>query len=135
MQRIKTGAMMKFKQYLAFISSDPNGFIPTPHMRQIIRKNDRPTVREEAILGKLIESADPRHNITGHYGWNQEEQLVLQQLWIREAPVASEWRDVPTEGADELYTTTEEGIPVPNAVNQPEVLHMDINERLREILG
>jgi hypothetical protein len=123
---------MKFKEYLALLT-DPNGYFPTPHLRRVIRKNDRPTAREEAIAAKVIEEANPRENITGHYPWAAEEQFVLQQLWIRESPASTQWRDVTTEDND-LFTV-EDGLPIPNAVKQPEVLEMDLHKRLREILG
>jgi hypothetical protein len=127
---------MKFKQYLAFLV-DPNGLIPTPRLRWVIRRNKRPTAREEAIAAEVIRQANPRENITGHFSWGPEEQMVLQQLWVRDNGVGI-WRDVPIKGAEKLFSTveTEHGdMPVPNAVKEPGVVQGDFRERLREVLG
>ena len=123
---------MTFKQYLKLIT-DKRGFIASPHLRWAIRKNPRSTAREEAIAAKVIADANPRENITGHYPWGPEQQLVLQQLW-RHQDDRSEWRDVPTEGAEELYTD-QDGLPVPNAVREPGQVVGDFPGRLKEILG
>ena len=43
---------MNFKQFLTLIA-DPDGFIPTSHLRWVINTNTRSTAREEAIaLGR-----------------------------------------------------------------------------------
>jgi hypothetical protein len=124
---------MKFREYLQTITGH-DGFFPTAHLRRVIRRNDRPTAREEAIAAKVIEQANPRENITGHYPWGPEEQFAWQQLWIRETPAAAEWRDVPTAGAEDLYTV-DDGLPIPNAVRQPAIVEMDLHQRVREILN
>ena len=123
---------MKFKQYVALIAA-PDGFLPTPQLRWVIRTNTRSTAREEAIAAKVIEQANPRENISGHFPWGPEEQLVLQQLWIRPNP-NYEWRDVPIEGAEDLYSI-QDGLPVPNAVKEPGQVVGDFKGRLGEILG
>ena len=137
---------MKFKQYLAVIA-DPEGFIPTPIFRWVIRKNPRKTAREEAIAAKVIEAANPRENITGHFGWGPEEQFVLQQLWVHpnqkdadtragQELLAPHWRDVPIEGAEDLFTTVETKhgpMPIPNAVREPGQVKADFRERLNEL--
>ena len=46
----------------------------------VIRKNPRKTAREEAIAAEIIEQANPREHITGHFPWGPEQQMVLQQL-------------------------------------------------------
>src|SRR3990167_1265043 len=115
---------MKFKQYLGTIS-DASGFFPTSALPQVIRKTAPPTAREEAIAASVIQQANPRENISGHFPWGPEEQMVLQQLWIRpdsDNELRNEWRDVPVERASELYSTveTEHGpLNVPNAVKEP----------------
>lgn len=130
---------MKFKDYLASIT-DPSGFFPLPHLRWIIKKNTRPTAREEAIAAEVIRQANPRENITGSFPWGQEEQLVLQQLWMNPDKVSdlyngiAEWRDVPIDNADTLFTE-QDGLPVPNAVNEPGAVVGDFRGRLREVLG
>ncbi len=124
---------MKYRQFIKLITG-PDGFLPTPHLRRIIRKNDRPTAREEAIAAKVIEEANPRENISGHYGWDKEETFILQQLWIRPSDEQAEWRDVPISGADYLVSYTEDGMPVPEAVREPAVLEMDLVQRIRELL-
>ena len=128
---------MKFKEYLSIIAGN-DGFIPTPRFQWVIRTNSRSTVREEAIAAKIIESANPRENITGYFSWGPEQQLVLQQLWIHPDRCDAEWRDVPIEGAKELYTAeqTEFGeMPVPNAVKEPGTVQGDFQGRIRELLG
>ena len=139
---------MKFKQYLALIA-DPDGFIPTPHFRWDIRKNTRETAREEAIAADILEQANPRENITWHFPWGKEEQMVLQQLWIHSGWEAADtmtgkellspqWRDIPTPGAKDLYTTvpTDSGeLPVPNAVKEPGVVKGDFQQRIHEMLS
>ena len=139
---------MKFKQYLAFIAA-PDGFIPTPHLRWEIRQNPRATAREEAIVGKILEEANPRENITGRFPWGPEQQMVLQQLWIHpagsrgithvEGKEVTEWRDITIKGAQELYTDvpTEHGedLPIPNAIKEPGVIQGDFGQRIKEILG
>ena len=128
---------MKFKQYLALIR-DKDGFIPTPNLRWVIRKNDRATAREEAIAASIIEQANPRENITGHYGWDKEEQLVLQQMWINPSNEYIKFVDVPIQGAEDLYTTedTKYGpMPVPNAIKAPGTIVGNFHERLDDILG
>ncbi len=128
---------MKFKQYIALIA-DPSGFIPTPRFRWTIHKNTRKTAREEAIAASVIEQANPRENITGHFPWGPEEQMVLQQLWLQPDRGLAEWRDVPVEGAKDLFTEvqTEVGdLPVPNAVREPGTVRGDFAGRIREILG
>jgi hypothetical protein len=128
---------MKFKTYLALMA-DPGGAIPTPRLRWIIRKNPRKTGREEAIAAEVLRQANPRENITGHYPWGPEEQLVLQQLWLQPATGAALWRDVPVEGADTLYSVeqTDSGpLPIPNAVKDPGTIRGDFQQRIREALG
>lgn len=128
---------MKFKQYLALIA-DSNGFVPTPRLQWVIRQNPRKTAREEAIAAKVIEQANPRENITGHFPWGPEEQMVLQQLWIHPRGSVCKWRDVPTKGASDLYSVeqTEHGeLPVPNAVKEPGQVEGDFRERVKEISG
>jgi hypothetical protein len=138
---------MKFKQYLRIIS-DEHGFIPTPRFQWVIRKNERNTAREEAVVAEIQRQANPRENITGRFPWGDEEQMVLQQLWVHpEAETAAfpaahheyaVWRDVPIRGAEELYTVeqTEHGdMPVPNAVREPEQVQGDFDARLKELLG
>ena len=130
---------MKTKQLLAIIfPPDKQGFIAIPRFHFDLRKNTRPTAREEAIAAKIIEAANPRENISGHYGWGPEESLVLQQLWIQPDKELLEWRDVPTRDAENLYsmTSTEFGdIPIPNAIKEPGAIKGDFQQRLREILG
>ena len=128
---------MKFKEYLQLIS-EPDGFVPTSRLQWVIHKNPRKTAREEAIAAEIIEKANPRENITGHYPWGAEEQMVLQQLWIHPEKELIEWRDVSTEKAAELYSVeeTEFGdLPVPNAVKEPGMVRGDFGQRIREILG
>ena len=122
---------MKHKEYLAAL----DGWTPTTFMRWVIRKNERPTAREEAIAAEVIKQANPRENITGHFPWGPEEQLVLQQLWTH-SEEDPKWVDVPIAGASELFTVDEEtGIPIPNAVREPEVVEMDLESKLEELLG
>ena len=126
---------MKPKTYFALIA-DPNGFLPTPRLRRTIKKNDRPTAREEAIAHDVIRKANPRENISGSYPWGPEESLVLQQLWIHQK-LEPEWRDVPIID-QHLYTTQETKfgpLPVPNAVKQPEAVPMDLMSKVREAIG
>lgn len=132
---------MKFKEYLALISS-PDGFIPTPRLKWIIRQNVRKTAREEAIAAEVIKQANPRENITGHFPWGPEQQLVLQQLWIRPGPPPAaqtvEWRDIPIEGASDLSYIEETAfgpLPVPNAVKEPGTVRGDFSARIKEALG
>ena len=129
---------MKFKRYQQLIA-DLNGFIPTPRFRWVIRKNERSTAREEAILGEVQRQANPRENITGHYPWGPEEQMVLQQLWIHQEKETATWKDVLIEGAEELYSTeqTESGeeFPVPNAIKEPGMIKGDFPAKLGEMLG
>ena len=129
---------MKFKQYLALIA-DEDGYFPTPRLRQIIRTNARKTAREEAIAAEIIKKANPRQNITGRFPWGAEEQLVLQQMWMNvDQRFQNQWRDVPIEGAEDLYTVeeTEFGeLPVPNAVKEPGQVRGDFEDRIKEALG
>ena len=129
---------MKFKQLLQLLS-DQNGFFPTPQLQWVIRKNPRNTAREEAIAAEVLKQANPRENISGSYPWGPEEQLVLQQLWIKPGDtMTAEWRDVPTAGAEQLYsmTSTEFGdIPIPNAIKEPGQIKGDFQQRLNELLG
>lgn len=137
---------MKFKQYLTIIT-DHKGFFPTGRFQWVIRKNPRKTAREEAIAASVIEQANPRENITGHFPWGPEEQMVLQQLWVhpeshkgghRLQDHGLDWRDVPTKGASELYSVeqTESGeLPVPSAVKEPGQVEGDFQQRVKEILG
>ena len=128
---------MKFKTYLALIA-DPAGFIPIPRFQWVIKKNPRKTAREEAIAAEVIQQANPRENITGHYPWGPEEQMVLQQLWIHPEKELIEWRDVSAEDAAELYSVeeTEFGdLPVPRAINEPGTIQGDFKQRIRDILG
>jgi hypothetical protein len=129
---------VKFKDYLAAITNS-TGSIPLPHLRWIIRKNTRNTAREEAIAAEVLRQANPRENISGHFGWGPEEQTVLQQLWMNPGQEVSEWRDVPTHDTAKLFSTeqTKYGpMPVPNAIDQPgQIHHADFHERLKEILG
>ena len=139
---------MKFKQFLQLISG-PSGFFPTPQLRWIIRANPRSTAREEAIAAEVIKQANPRENITGHFPWGPEQQMVLQQLWInpnemkaQHSPCGSwssvssayRWRDVPIEGSEQLYSD-QDGLPVPEAVREPGAVVGDFPGRLGEILG
>ena len=128
---------MKFKQFVELLF-DPDGFIPTGHLRWDIRKNERKTAREEAIAAEVFRQANPRENITGHFPWGPEEQMVLQQLWVKPSTEYVEWRDVQVAGAKELYTTvpTEHGdMPVPNAVKEPESVQADFRQRVRDAIG
>jgi len=128
---------VKFKDYLRLVA-DLNGFVPTQRLRWIIRKNDRPTAREEAIVAKVIEAANPRNNITGHYGWGPEEQMVLQQLWINPETTAIDWRDIPTKDATKFYSVeeTDSGpLPIPNFIKEPGAVQGDFGKRVSEILG
>ena len=128
---------MKFKQYLQLIA-DPIGFVPLPRFQWVIHQNPRKTAREEAIAAEVLQQANPRENITGHFPWGPEQQLVLQQLWIHLEKELIQWRDVPTAGAKDLYSVeeTEFGdLPVPNAVKEPGMVRGDFQQRLREILG
>lgn len=120
---------MKFKDY---VNAGKDGFLPTPALRWVIRTNDSPTAREEAIAAKVLRAANPRENITGSYPWGEEQQMVLQQLW--RSGGKSDWRDVPIEGAEEHYTT-EEGLTVPNAVKEPGQVVGNFDEKLKDILG
>ena len=128
---------MKFKRYQQLIA-DLNGFIPTPRFQWVIRKNERSTAREEAVLAEVMQKANPRENITGRFPWGAEEQMVLQQLWIH--PIGrSEWRDIPIRDAEALYSTEQtksgEEFPVPNALKEPGMVKGDFPERLKEALG
>ena len=136
---------MKFKEFLALLA-DPEGFIPTYHLRWVIRQNDRNTAREEAIVAEVLRQANPRSNITSSFPWGPEQSLVLQQLWSKrvEGPqkgqynLTQEWRDVPIHDADKLFTThpTKHGpLPVPNSLTGPEEIQPDFKQRLGEILG
>ena len=128
---------MKFKQYLALIA-DPQGFIPTPRFQWVIRKNERPTAREEAIAAEVLERANPRENITGHFPWGVEEQMVLQQLWIQPDHEVAVWRDVLLAGGADLYSvepTVFGDLPVPNAIKEPGMVKGDFGQRIKEILG
>jgi hypothetical protein len=123
-------------------STGPDGFTSTPHFRWDFRQNPRPTAREEAIAAKMIEEANPRENIAGHYPWGPEQQWVLQQLFVKlDEDVEAgpyEWRDVPRKGADALYSIeqTEHGdLPIPDAVGKPGVIQGDFRQRIREALG
>jgi hypothetical protein len=128
---------MKFKQYLA-LTMATDGFVPTSQLRWDIRQNPRPTAREEAIAASVIEQANPRENITGHFPWGPEQQFVLQQLWVHADEIRAEWRDIPIRGAESLYSIepTEQGdLPVPDAVKEPGVIHADLQDRIKEALG
>ena len=128
---------MKFKHYLELIS-DRHGFFPVPRFQWVINQNPRKTAREEAIAASIIEQANPRENITGHFPWGPEQQMVLQQLWIHPESEQLKWKDVPIKGASDLYSTveTEFGeMPVPNAVKEPGVVQGDFQARLKELLG
>ena len=64
--------------------------------------------------------------------------MVLQQLWVCPDGRTPEWRDVPIEGAEDLYTTvpTKYGdMPVPNAAREPGTVRGDFQGRLKEVLG
>lgn len=127
---------MKFKDYLALIA-DNQGCIPTPRFRWELRTNQRSTAREEAIAAEVLRQANPRENLTGRFPWGQEEQMVLQQLWIK-SPATAEWRDVPIDGARELYCVADTAhgpLPVPNAIREPGQVQGDLRQRVREILG
>ena len=125
---------MKPKDYLSLIT-DHLGFVPTPLLQWVIRKNLRKTAREEAIAAEVVRQANPRENITGHFPWGPEEQMVLQQWWEAiDDNTKGEWRDVPIEGADSLYSTTEDGLPVPNALKEPGQIPMDLHAKLKETL-
>jgi len=126
---------MKFKEYLDIIA-DADGFLPTPHLQQTIRRNKRPTAREEAIAAKIIEQANPRENISGRAGWDKEETIVLQQLWIHPQRNVAEWRDVMLLNKH-LYSieNTKHGpMPVPNAVREPGTVTMDLHAKIREAI-
>ncbi len=123
---------MKFKQYLTLVT-DQKGFFPIRRC-WFIHQNPRKTAQEEAIAAKVIEQANPRENITGHFPWGAEQQLVLRELWVHSESLEFEWRDMPIIGAEELYST-QDGLPVPNAVKEPGQVVGDFNERLGEILG
>ena len=129
---------MKFRQYIDK-AGDGKGFFPALDLRWVIRKNSSHTAREEAIAASVIQQANPRENISGHFPWGPEEQMVLQQLWIPHWESEKvEWRDVPVEGAAKLYSTveTEHGpLNVPNSVKEPGVVQGDFSQRLRETLG
>ena len=128
---------MKFQQFLQFIA-DRDGFIPSMHLRWVIHQNPRNTAREEAIAATILEQANPRENITGHFPWGPEQNMVLQQLWFHPHRQEIEWRDIPVKDAQELYSvvSTEHGdLPVPNAVKEPETVRADFQARLKEILG
>ncbi len=128
---------MKFKQFLALVAGT-DGFIPMPRLQWVIQTNSRPTAREEAIAAKILEEGNPRQNITGHFPWSSEQQLVLQQLWIQPEKEIVEWRDIAIEGAEDLYSTegTEFGpMPVPNAVKEPGAVRGDFSARVKEALG
>jgi hypothetical protein len=124
---------MKFKKFLQQ-SKGRDGFYPTMTLRWAIRKNTRKTAREEAIAAKIIEQANPRENVTGHFPWGPEEQTVLQQLWYHDARDVGQWRDVLVEGA-ELICTEQDGLPVPNAVKEPGIVIGNFPERMKELLG
>ena len=127
---------MKFREYLDLIC-DEEGWIPIPHVREVIRENTRSTAREEAIAASILEQANPRENLSGHAGWDQEETWVLEQLWIHLETSELQWRDVPRHD-QHLYTTQETRLgplPVPNAVRKPETIPMDLRAKIREALG
>ena len=128
---------MKFKQYIA-LSTDSDGYVALPPCYWVIRKNPRPTAREEAIAARIIEEANPRENITHGFPWGPEQQMVLQQLWVHPESGDAKWKDVPVKGAKNLYTNvpTEHGdLPVPNAIKEPGVVRGDFGERIKEMLG
>lgn len=133
---------MKFKQYLETLS-DKQGFFATSELRWVIRKNPSKTAREEAIAASIIKQANPRENISGHFPWGPEEQMVLQQLWIHPdaeslRDLRPEWRDVPIHGADHLFSTvqTEHGpLNVPEAIREPGTVRADFTDRIKEALG
>jgi len=127
---------MKFKQFIQFIA-DPDGAIPTMRLRWVIYNNPRSTAREEAIAASVIEQANPRENITSHFPWGPEQQLILQQLWIHPEQETAEWRDIPIKGAEDLYSVaqTKHGdLPVPNTVKEPGMFRCDFQQRIKEML-
>ena len=120
------------------IIADPDGFVPTPRLRWAINKNTRKTAREEAIAAEVLTQANPRENITGHFPWGPEEVLGLQQLFIHPETKETDWREVPTKGAGDLFTVeeTEDGpLPVPNALKEPGQVQGDFGQRLDELIG
>jgi len=121
---------MKPKDYLIIIT-DLNGFVSTPRLQWVIKKNPRKTAREEAIAAEVLRQANPRENITGNFPWGPEEQMVLQQLWI--GPNLAEWRDVPIRGAEGFFSNVD-GMPVPNAIKEPGVVRGDFRQKLRKTL-
>jgi len=128
---------MKFKQYIDSLA-DGSGFFPAMELRWLIRKNPSRTAREEAIAASIIQQANPRENISGHFPWGPEEQMVLQQLWIHWESEKTEWRDVPVHEAATMFSTveTEHGpLNVPNAVREPGTVTGDFRQRITEILG
>jgi hypothetical protein len=128
---------MKFKQFLAQLA-DQDGFIPTAHLRWVIRSNTRNTAREEAIAAEVIRQANPRENITGSFPWGPEQSMILQQLWRKTDGSDSQWRDVTTHDADKLFSThqTKQGpLPVPNTFSDPEEIQPNFKQRLAELLG
>lgn len=125
---------MKFKDYVKLISE--GGFIPLPRFKWALKKNPRKTAREEAIAASVIQQANPRENISGSHPWGPEESWILQQLWINPDTEEIEWRDI-LKYDKHLYTNveTEYGpIPIPNSIKEPEILPMDLQEKLRELL-
>lgn len=125
---------MKFKQYLS-IMVDDRGFFPIPKFRWVLNKNTRKTAREEAIAASVLQQANPRENISKSHPWGPEEQWILQQAWIHPETLEVELRPVPFNDKH-LYTTaeTEHGpLPIPNAIKEPEILPMDLHEKLREL--
>ena len=128
---------MKFQQFLKLITS-PDGFVPTGHLCWTIRQNPRSTARQEAIAAEIIEKSNPRENITDHFPWGPEQQMILRQLWIHPKNELVEWRDVPIEDAENLFSTvdTKHGpLPVPNAINEPGFVKADFQQRIQELLG
>jgi len=126
---------MKPKDYLAIIT-DKDGWIATPHIHKVLRKNSRNTAREEAIAHEVIKQANPRENISGSHPWGPEEKWVYVQLWVH-PKLGSQWRDVPTsnEPGYTIEDTQQGELPIPDAVRQPAAVPMDLQARVREVLG
>jgi hypothetical protein len=128
---------MKFKEYLQLIADD-RGFVPTTRIRWVIRKNPRKTAREEAIAAKVIEMANPRENISGHYPWGPEEELILQQFWFHPENELAEWRDVFIEGGNDLFSVEETKfgkLPIPNAIKEPGMIRGNFSDQIKKALG
>ena len=125
---------MKPKDYLKLIQDD-RGFVPLPIFRSFLRKNPRKTAREEAIAAEVIRQANPRQNISGHHPWGPEESWVTRQLWTNGEDI--EWRDIPKQDKHlyEVEETRVGPLPVPNAVKHPETVPMDLQAKIRELLG